>query len=187
MRRYWTIKDIQVMTEFYYCVENKKIANYLNRSVSSIQNQANKLGLKKQINKGCFKKGADPWNKGKAVDIGGKETRFKKGHWPATADPNEISIQVIDGNKYKMIKCKEARRGREFLHKKLWIEKYGPVPHGFILRCKGDTLNESPENWECISRAENLKKCRENVNHSRAMKFAWMKRKARRSNETKQT
>jgi hypothetical protein len=38
-------------------------------------------------------------------------------------------------------------------HRWLWEKKNGPVPYGFVLKCKGDRLDTDPSNWELIPRA----------------------------------
>ena len=40
-----------------------------------------------------------------------------------------------------------------FKHRWLWEKKHGPLPKGFVLKCKGDKSNSDPSNWELVSRA----------------------------------
>ena len=174
--RSWTEEENQLLQKHYSSNNSLFLQNMLNRTARSIYHHALQLGLKKDKgylqSKACgriikgdartffnrFPKGNKPWNKGlKGLDIGGKETRFKKGQRPATA--HEINTVIIrqfkDDPPYKFI-CVEGSRAKLY-HRYLWEQKKGKIPAGFILACKtADTLNADPDNWEMISRAENM-------------------------------
>lgn len=110
-----------------------------------------------------FGRGQTPFNKGKKQTDwiseckmpNVKKGQFKKGERPITAPPpNTVTIRTHKGtgqtHKYM---------NNRMLHYIEWEKVNGPVPKGHILACKtGDTLNEHPDNWELISRAENMRR-----------------------------
>jgi len=113
-------------------------------------------------NRGSFKKGHIPWNKGKKGVNGYSDTKFTKGDHHT--GENHVSwnggIQVMksdctylwDGTN------KRARRPRV-----VYEETFGPIPKGYvIIHIDGDRYNDSPSNLKAISRAENLKRNNKN-------------------------
>jgi hypothetical protein len=77
---------------------------------------------------GCFPKGNIPFNKGmKGLQMGGKETQFKKGHLPQNYMPvgserinpyGNVDVKIADPNKWR---SKAALT---------WEAAHGPVPPG---------------------------------------------------------
>lgn len=125
-------------------------------------------------NRGRFQKGIIPWNKGmKGLDIGGKETQFKKGRNPHNYKPLG-SERVADG--YVLIKTSEKtnhiilrignnsisiteeRRGHNQWREKhvlIWEAANGPRPAGHaIIFGDGDKRNFELDNLILVSRAQ---------------------------------
>ncbi|WP_131522862.1 HNH endonuclease [Nitrobacter sp. Nb-311A] len=88
--------------------------------------------------------------------------KFPVGHRPA----NAFKVGNIPKHKFKRIR----EIGFEFLtkdgytaiyiapkhfvpkHRYLWEQKYGAIPAGYFLKCKGDRADSDPSNWELIPR-----------------------------------
>jgi hypothetical protein len=117
-------------------------------------------------NKGCFKKGHVPHNKGKKLKeyipfdkiekI--KQTQFKKGE--EHTGEKHISWQ---GGVQKMTNdCVHVWKGtneRVRRPRKNYEDAYGKIPKGFVVYHKdGNKNNDHPSNLEAISRAELLKR-----------------------------
>lgn len=80
---------------------------------------------------GRFNKGHKTWNKGmKGLDIGGKETRFKKGNIPSNYMP--VGSERVNGDDYVDIKVADPNKwiGK---HVFIWEEHNGPVPEGHAI------------------------------------------------------
>lgn len=124
------------------------------------------------MNKGCFKKGHIPHNKGQKMrDYMSpenldkvKETQFKKG----SEHTGEKHVSWRGGVQKMKSDCvhvwtdtnKRIRRPR-----KNYEETFGKIPKGFIIFHKdGNKDNDHPSNLEAISRAELLKRNRNDVN-----------------------
>lgn len=177
MRHLWTDDEIKLLKERYSHCQTKILAVELGLSERKIYNQAYKLGLNKSLeylksdNSGRltakdkrglstrFKHGHKSWNKGlKGICIGGKETQFKKGHFPHnTKKDGQISIRNDEGKMYKYIRVSLGKW--KPLHVYTWEEKYGPVPKGKIIVFKDrNTMNCDPLNLELIDRQENMRR-----------------------------
>lgn len=107
-------------------------------------------------NKGSFKKGNIPWNKGKKGFRPSKDTEFKAGeHHTGKNHPSwkggvqkfkDDCAYVWTGNN------KRVRRPRAIYEK-----HYGPIPKGYVvIHLDGNKDNDSPKNLKAISRAENM-------------------------------
>lgn len=108
-----------------------------------------------RTNKGRFKKGLVPWNKGKSYHAGGRsvETQFKAGK-PFTGKEFYIYIDK-NGKPYKHVRV--APGVRRPLHQVNWIAKHGPIPVGHMVVFKdGDTMNCEVSNLKLISRKKNM-------------------------------
>jgi len=108
-----------------------------------------------------FKKGQIPPNKGKkqseymtpeAIERT-KVTQFKKGSIPANTKWDGAERICIDG-------CVEIRisKGKYvYKHRYEWEKVNGSIPKDLILVCKTDNkLNCHPDNWQLITRVENM-------------------------------
>lgn len=111
---------------------------------------------------GCFPKGNEPHNKGKAFPVAAnhpncRKTQFRKGQEPHNT--RYLGHERINKDGYIEISVAETNPhtgyGRRYVHKHvhLWTRKNGPVPEGHALKClDGNKLNTDPSNWEAIPR-----------------------------------
>lgn len=157
----WTEKEVEYLKEHYPTTSAAEIGKALYRSKDSIRNKACQLGLKseqrKGNNRGSFKKGNIPWNKGLKNVTGFSSTRFKKGIVPHnTRKLHEVWVRNEKGGKCKFTK---TERGVERLSHYVYRKYHNKeVPKGYIIRYKdGDPMNCDITNLMCISRAENVK------------------------------
>lgn len=135
MRRPWTAAEVEEVRRLYADTPTKEIARLLNRSVLSIYQAADKIGVRKTTEfkrQHCglqpgsqvgaayrFKPGAEPANKGlrRPGYAPGrmKETQFKPGHRSGKAEKNwrPIGTVLADHEGYLRIKVREAVYGKE--------------------------------------------------------------------------
>jgi hypothetical protein len=174
----WQEFEIEVMINEYPNTHAKSIAKKLNRSKKSIYCQAFLMGLKKseeflkeELERQAirlktsgighrFKKGQSPVNKGKKMPVEiyekAKATMFKKGDIPVNHKP--VGFERITKDGYVEIKTFEPNIF-ELKHRVEWFKKYGSIDKKLILVCKGtDKTNCNPNNWELITRVENMKR-----------------------------
>lgn len=112
-----------------------------------------------------LKPGNVPWNKGtKGLQIGGKDTQFRKGNIPQTSVPVGSESWTTPGRK-RLKKVSYLRRKVaepnfwKFVHIIVWEQANGPVPPGHIVRfVDGDTKNIVLSNLICITRSENSRR-----------------------------
>ncbi len=105
---------------------------------------------------GRFKKGHEPWNKGRQKDWkGGEDTQFKKGNKPHNWVP--IGSERITKDGYVQIKIQDGQlqknwRGKHIL---IWEKINGPLPKGHaIIFGDGDKRNFEIDNLICVSRSQ---------------------------------
>jgi hypothetical protein len=161
----WTDTERQYMLDNYHNKPTKEMAKHLNRSISGIYAQADKMKLKKcpeylKANvyiitnpsvRHQFKKGQAAWNKGmKGLQIGGVHTQFSKGSKPHNWV--EDGSERIDKDGYAMIKV----NGKFILkHRHIYEQHFGKIPKGLVVRFKdGNKENFSLDNLEKITRGE---------------------------------
>lgn len=150
------------MREFYPRLRAQDMAEVLKRSVSSVHQRADKLGLSKseefkesdksgRIQRGRsnpemiatqFKPGLVPWNKGREYHAGGRcaETQFKKGR-PAHEARNYVALGshrlCADGYlERKITDDPSIVRARRWVavHRLVWEAAHGPIPKGHLVR-----------------------------------------------------
>jgi hypothetical protein len=171
---YYTDKEVAIIKKYYEAIGAKNTAEILrqagyHRSWKAVGAKAYTLGLKSPlhhgVNKGGFKKGHVPANKGKKmpkeVYEKAKRTMFKPGRKPHnTKQKGDISIRVDKtGRSYKYIKISDGNW--ELLHRHLWKKQHGPIPRKHVLIFKdGDSLNCSLNNLQLITMAENMQRNR---------------------------
>lgn len=140
--------------------KNEELTEIFNRKfktslkVTQITSYKKNHGLKSGLGK--FKKGHTPWNKGmKGLNIGGKETQFKKGNIPHNyklvgseriAKDGYIEIKVADPNVWIA------------KHRHIWEQHNGPTPKGHIIIFgDGNNRNFNIDNLICVSREQQLR------------------------------
>ena len=112
-------------------------------------------------NKGSFKAGSIPWNKGIPMHLS-PDTEFKAG--PDHEGATHPSWK--GGNQMPQNDCVHLWAGngmRERRPRVIYKNNFGDIPTGYVVIHKdGDRYNDDPSNLEAISRAENLR--RNNLN-----------------------
>jgi len=168
--RGFTPEQVRVLVEKYPHHPSAQVAKEIGRKLDSVYRKANALGLKKseeylkseecgRLFKGHrrsvgteFKKGLTPWNKGmKGLQVGGKQTQFKKGNLPHNHKPVGTEA-VVDG--YIKVKIGEPNVW-EHKHRLVWEQHHGPIPEGGIVRfLDKNTMNCDIRNLVMIDRIE---------------------------------
>jgi hypothetical protein len=102
---------------------------------------------------GRFERGQTAWNKGlKGLQLGGKETQFKKGNIPVNYRP--VGSERISKDGYIEIKVADPRTWR-LKHNVIWEEAYGKVPKGHcIIFLDGNKQNLDITNMQLITRGQ---------------------------------
>ena len=166
----WTPKEDARLTELYQHHKLADIAQLMGRTISSVANRRHTLGLERtpeqqaRIGDGRFTKGSSPWNRGKAGwQAGGRstETQFKKGNSPSnTWRPIGAERTTKDGILFRKVSDTGVKRADwRAVHVMSWEAVNGPVPGGHFLVCKdGNRDNRDAENWEPVTRAENMRR-----------------------------
>lgn len=130
-------------------------------SVSAIRHR-NNIRVGKRINRGDFKKGHRPWNKGtKGIQVGGELTQFKAGKEHSGYKP--IGSEINDGNGFTLLKVGDpniwARK-----HYYLYEEYHGKVPEGYLVMfADGDRENFSADNLIAVTRRQHSRLHRRNL------------------------
>lgn len=162
----WSDSDRQLLARLYPDESNPTLAKIFGRSAASIKNEAIKLGLHKSTEfmatgPGQFKAGNRTWNKGmKGLDIGGKNTRFQKGHRPANWKPIGHEMDISGYLNRKVSDDRSQRDNYRPVQQLVWEEYMGkPVPEGHtVIFRDSDKRNFYPGNLELISRAELMRR-----------------------------
>ncbi|MBM5575800.1 HNH endonuclease signature motif containing protein [Deefgea sp. CFH1-16] len=114
-----------------------------------------------------FGAGHQPWNKGqKGLDLGGKETQFKKGQKPRNWQPIGSNRQRHDGELERKISDTGITRHDYVTIKELvWRMHDRTRPKGYsLIFIDGDRSNIDINNLECLSRSELMQR---NTRHAR--------------------
>lgn len=174
----WSNKEDRQLRQMYPHHSTRRISELLGRSERAIYSRAVIMGLKKdeeylnspacgRLQKGQsaspgtrFKKGHKTWNKGmKGLQIGGQQTRFKKGNLPHnTREDFAISIRADkSGKKYKYIRV--ALGKWVLLQRHNWEQVNGPIPEGMKLVFKDrNTMNCDVSNLEMVTCSQLMKR-----------------------------
>lgn len=178
MRRIpWEPAEVAQLAAQYPHMKTKVIAAMLGRSLTTVYQRAQILGLGKtpeyfaspaagrtngrQGIGSRFVKGQVSWNKGTHYTAGGRsaETRFPKGHMPHNWKP--VGTTRINSEGYMDIKVTDMRRGAldwVAIHRLNWIAVHGPIPKGYMLRFKDrNPRNTLVENLELVTRADHMR------------------------------
>jgi hypothetical protein len=109
------------------------------------------------MNKGNFKKGHIPWNKGKKGIHCSPRTEFKKGIHAMENSPSwKGGIQYPKNDCVHITISSNVRVRRPRV---VYEEHFGPVPEGYVIyHLDGDRTNDDPYNLEAISRAESMRR-----------------------------
>lgn len=166
--------DEKTLIELYPTTKNSELAKMFHVAECTVFRYANKIGLKKTNDffkklaksEKCiahqFKKGNVPHNKGvkgyvttderKMQNM--KSTQFKKGHLPKNHRP--VGSERFTKEGYIERKTAEPRTW-ELLHRIVWREHNGEIPHGYNVQFKdGNQHNCNIENLYLISRRDQM-------------------------------
>jgi hypothetical protein len=173
----YTPEIIEFIKENYQGKDNIELANLLNKKFK-INTDANKIcdlkanlkrrydiDLRTGINKGCFKKGDIPVNKGKTWDeympkesqIKCLKSSFKKGNIPYNY--REIGTERVNKNGYIEVKIQDGALNNnwEFKHRYIYEQHYGKIPKGYkVIFLDGNINNFSIDNLKAVSSHEEL-------------------------------
>jgi len=178
-KRIWTEAEDARMRTLYPEQPTAAVAVALGRSIASVYQRADKLGLKKSAaflaspascrttgRQGIgtrFVKGQAPANKGlrrPGWSAGRmRETQFKKGvlNGVAAARFKPIgSTRTIDGYLYRKVSTLPGPWTRNWTleHYRVWTAAHGPVPAGHAICFKnGDKTDVRLDNLECLTKA----------------------------------
>jgi hypothetical protein len=107
--------------------------------------------------KGQFARGLVPWNKGAKGFNPSPGTQFKPGedHFGETHPSWKGGVQIMSNDcAYLWKNGERIRRPRQ-----IYEEHFGTIPRGYVIVHRdGNRYNDTPENLEAISRAENLRR-----------------------------
>lgn len=184
-RRPWSLADIRELRALYPDTETSALVRMLKRSIPAIYGMAGKLGLVKsaaymaspaayRFRRGThpglatqFRPGHVPANKGlrRPGWAPGRmaQTQFKKGDWPRNKDPEYYVLGALrinsDGYIDMRVSFDAGAKGWRALHRILWEDAHGPVPHGHIVVFRNrDKLDVELGNLELITYAENMRR-----------------------------
>jgi hypothetical protein len=165
-RKRWTEAETEQLRQLYPTTLCKDLAKVFNCEIAQVYNRANKVGLHKNAEwllqhykdtyKGHertqFQKGMKSWNKGmKGLQIGGKETQFKKGQTPHNTKPIGHR-STRDG-----YLVEKTENGFEFVHVLLYKQHHGEIPAGkFVRFIDGNRQNICVDNLMLIDRKAHM-------------------------------
>lgn len=149
----WIPEKDAWLKQNYAHTDNEVLAQELQCTVAAITNRAHTLGLKKNGNAGCFKKGMTPHNKDKPMptEVRAKLTTcFKKGNIPHNTLP--VGSERTDTDGYLFVKTAMPD---------VWMAKhhmeFDEVPEGHkVIFLDGNKRNFNKENLAIVSNAEHM-------------------------------
>lgn len=185
----WTKAEDELFVKLYPDNPNSYLAEMFHRSARACQGHAFKLGIsktpefhKQQQEKGQFKKGHVPFNKGKKWEHfmseegmrNSAKTQFSGPPHNARPDGYEMLRAEHHGKRYWWIKPPGKTRMMP-KHRWLWEQAYGEIPKGYNVQFKDNNpLNCVLENLYLITRD---KQVRENYDRLSAEGKAAMREK----------
>lgn len=166
----WNYEEKEILIKYASENTNKQLQEKLSqigsvRTISSIQNQKVKLGLKCSFNAGRFKTGNIPYNKGKKWnDYMSKEkqknsmkTTFKKGNIPSNR--RECFEERVTKDGYIEIKIQDGKLNKNWMlkHRYIYEQHYGKIPLGYnVMFADKNKKNFDIDNLILVSKSEDL-------------------------------
>ena len=166
----YTQDQVKFILDNYLDMPIKRIATHIKGSYTGVMGVLKRRGLtipkeiiERNKKQSQFNKGIIPHNKGKKqVDFMSKEaiertkaTRFQKGIVPHNTKYNGHERITKDG--YIEVRIKQGTYRLKHIHN--WEKLNGKLPKGHCLWClDGNIKNTNPNNWELITRRENLQR-----------------------------
>lgn len=166
--RLYTKEIIEFIESNYKGKDNIELAELLNETFG-LNTNADKISMVKAnmkrrygidtrtgINKGCYKKGHMPVNKGTKgmFNVGGNKGSFKKGDIPI--NHKEVGSERINADGYVEIKVAEPNIW-EHKQRVVYREHYGEIPKGYkIIFADGNKQNLDLDNLLLVSNKEEL-------------------------------
>lgn len=182
MRRRWEPVEDAMLRAQYPHMQTKIIALMLERTLTTVYQRAQRLGLAKspefyahpasgrttgrQGISSRFVKGQVSWNKGQHFDAGGRShlTRFKPGgalQGTAAHNWKPVGSMRVNNEGYIDVKWDQKRKGAGAwvaVHRLNWIGANGPIPPGHMLRFKdGNRRNPLVENLMLVTRKDHIR------------------------------
>lgn len=168
----YTPEKIKILQDLYPNTKNVEIAKVLGVSESSIIAAGFRFKLRKteefmrfHSEKGMYKKGSTPKNKGKKWSEymstegikNSSATTFKKGQKPINHKP--VGFERISKDGYVEVKVGEGLRMFRLKHRVVYEQHFGKIPTGYNVQFKdGDRKNFSPDNLVLRTKSENMKR-----------------------------
>lgn len=163
----WTEEEINFLREIYPHYPNKEVIEILKEKFGIEISRRNLLNVKNRYNipnkvipnSGCYRKGKEPWNKGKTMSDETREkvkkTWFKKGRIPENHKPVGSTRVTVDG--YKEIKVAEPNKWALY-HRHLYEKTHGEKlsKSEVVIFADGDKSNFDIDNLVKVSRANLL-------------------------------
>jgi len=193
---FFTPKEDKYLRDNYLTIPAKTMSKNLGRSESGARQRMKLLGLKvpaevtlKFQENSRFKKGDTPPNKGvKMTEWMAPEmierikaTQFRKGNQPHNTKYDGAERICKDG--YIEIRISKGKYVHKHRHE--WEKVNGPIPEGLILVCRTENkLNSHPDNWELISRVENMNRNSGPMNLSDTMVATYLSKTPGRKTDT---
>lgn len=157
---YYTTGEIEFLREITPGRSNKEITEMFNKKFGLNQSKKAISAIRKKYKistglTGQFEKGFTPWNKGlKGLQMGGKETQFKKGNIPINYRP--VGSERINVDGYTEIKVADPNKWR-LKHQVIWEEHHGKIPKNHnVIFGDGDKSNLNIDNLLLITKAQML-------------------------------
>jgi hypothetical protein len=168
MKDKWTEEQKKILMDNLEILSYKEIGVLVGKSKTAVsmychshkieRSEKAQKRINKRTNTTMFVKGQKPWNTGTKGLTKPNSTSFKAGDTKSIVLP-EFSISYKEnknGQTYKVIKI-----GSKWirLQRYNWEQLFGPIPEGYVIVFKdGDSLNCDPENLECITKKEQLRR-----------------------------
>jgi len=158
----------KILQEQYMLLPVKRLATVIGRSHTFVRTRLKQLGLTIPLElveqrklDSRIKKGNIPANKGKKmkpeVYQKAKPTMFKKGNVPSNTKYDGYTSVRVDNKGIPYIHVRISKGKFELLHRKLWMDAYGPIHPGMVVAFKnGNQADVRLDNLELISRRDNM-------------------------------